>query len=46
MTTFGLKRLLETCRTQNLRILNGRTKGNSLGNVTFHGQNGVSVVDY
>ena len=40
------KRLLETRRTPNPRILNGRTKGDSLGNVAFHGQNGVSVVDY
>ena len=29
-----------------LRILNGRTKGDSFGRPTFHGKNGVSVVDY
>jgi hypothetical protein len=29
-----------------LRTLNGRTKGDSLGRATFHGSNGISVVDY
>ena len=29
-----------------MRILNGRTKGDSLGRATFHGSNGISVVDY
>ena len=29
-----------------MKILNGRTKGDSFGRVTFHGNNGISVVDY
>jgi hypothetical protein len=29
-----------------MRILNGRTKGESFGRVTFHGNNGISTVDY
>jgi hypothetical protein len=29
-----------------LRILNGRTKGDSFGRATFHGNNGISAVDY
>ena len=42
------KRLLEICQSADLRILNGRFSGDSLGRVTFHGKNGVStsVVDY
>ena len=40
------KRLLEICRSADLRILNRRVSGDSLGRVTFHGKNGVSVVDY
>ena len=40
------KRLLEICISANFRILNGRVSGDSLGRVTFHGKNGVSVVDY
>ena len=40
------KRLLEICKSADLRILNGRVSGDSLGRVTFHGKNGVSVVDY
>ena len=41
------KRLLEICKiSTDLRILNGRVSGDSLGRVTFHGKNGVSVVDY
>ena len=39
------KRLLEICKSADLRILNGRVSGDSLGGVTFHGKNGVSVVD-
>ena len=34
------------CKGADLRILNGRVSGDSLGRVTFHGKNGVSVVDY
>ena len=42
------KRLLEICRSADLRILNRRVSGDSLGRVTFHGKNGVStsLVDY
>ena len=41
------KRLLEICKSADLRILNGRVSGDSLGRVrTFHGKNGVRVVDY
>ena len=40
------KRLLEICRSADLRILNGRLSGDSLGRGTFHGRNGTSVVDY
>ena len=40
------KRLLEICKSADLRILNGRVSGDSLERVTFHGKNGVSVVDY
>ena len=29
-----------------LRILNGRTNGDTLGRPTYHGRNGTSVVDY
>ena len=40
------KRLLEICKSADLRILNERVSGDSLRRVTFHGQNGMSVVDY
>ena len=40
------KLLLQICKNCDLLILNGRKKGDSLGNVTFHGRNGVSTVDY
>ena len=40
------KRLLEICKSADLRILNGRVSGDSLRRVTFHGENGVNVVDY
>ena len=40
------KRLLEICRSADLRILNGRVNGDSLGRPTFHGRNGISVIDY
>ena len=29
-----------------LRILNGRTRGDSLGRPTFHGKNETSVIEY
>ena len=35
------KRLLETCKIFDLRILNGRSKGDYLGNTTYHGKNGI-----
>ena len=40
------KQLINICKTTDLRILNGRTKGDSFGKPTFHGKNGISVVDY
>ena len=40
------KQLINLCKSSDLRILNGRTKGDSLGRATFHGSNGISVVDY
>ena len=40
------KRLIAICKTNDLRILNGRTKGDSLGRPTFHGKNGTSLIDY
>ena len=40
------KRLLNICKIFDLRILNGRTLGDSLGKTTYHGKNGISTVDY
>ncbi|CAB3986903.1 Hypothetical predicted protein [Paramuricea clavata] len=40
------KKLIEICKTCDLRILNGRTLGDSLGQPTFHGKNGISTIDY
>ena len=40
------KHLLELCRSADLRILNGRVSGDSLGRATFHDRNRTSVVDY
>ena len=40
------KQLLQICKNFDLRILNGRIKGDSLDNIAFHGRLGVSVVDY
>ena len=40
------KRLLDICRSADLKILNGRVSGDTLGRATFHGRNGISVVDY
>ena len=40
------KWLIELCKTCNLRILNGRTLGDSLGRPTYHGKNGISLIDY
>ena len=40
------KRLIELCKNCNLRILNGQTKGDSLGQPTFHKKYGSSTIDY
>lgn len=40
------KHLLELCIQSQLRILNGRCLGDTLGNFTCHNYNGSSVVDY
>ena len=40
------KILLEICKSLDLRILNGRCKGDSFGKITFHGKQGISTVDY
>ena len=39
------KQLLEMCKSLDLQILNGRCKGDSLGQITFHGNQGSSTVD-
>jgi hypothetical protein len=40
------KNILDLCTTAGLRILNGRTAGDSLGFYTCHKYNGSSTVDY
>ena len=40
------KRILEICRSADLRILNVRINGDSLGRPTFHCKSGISVIDY
>ena len=40
------KNLIEICKNCNMQILNGRTKGDSLGKPTFHSKNGISTIDY
>ena len=40
------KRLLDLCKSFDLRILNGRITGDSLGRFTYSTQNGDSTVDY
>ena len=40
------KQLLEMCKSLDLRILNGRCKCDPLGQITFHGNQGFSTVDY
>ena len=40
------KRLLDIYRSADLKILKGRVSGDTLGRATFHGRNGISVVDY
>ena len=37
----------ETCRNADLKIMNGRYRGDSLGKPTlFHGKSRVSIIDY
>ena len=38
--------LLDICKTCDLRILNGRTTGDSFGKITYHSPKGISTVDY
>ena len=38
--------LLDICKTSDLRILNGRSKGDSFGKITYHSPLGISTVDY
>ncbi|KAL9982766.1 hypothetical protein ACROYT_G004864 [Oculina patagonica] len=40
------EKLLELCKNFDLRIVNGRVNGDTLGRPTFHGRNGTSVIDY
>jgi len=40
------KYLIELCKSLDLKILNGRCKGDYLGKITFHGNQGISTVDY
>ena len=40
------KNLLQVCKNLDLRIINGRVRGDSMGNITYHGRIGVSTVDY
>ena len=40
------KILLEMCKSLDIRILNGKCKGDSLGKITFNGIQGISTVDY
>lgn len=40
------KTLLEICKNLDLRIINGRVHGDTLGRPTFRGENGTSVINY
>ena len=40
------KKILQVSKTLDLRILNGRINGDTLGRVTYHGKNGVSTPGY
>ena len=40
------KKLLDLCITTRIRILNGRTIGDSIGQFTCHKHNGSSMIDY
>ena len=40
------ERLLNICKSASPRILNGRVSGDYLRRATFHGRNGISIIDY
>ena len=40
------KSLLDLCKTCDLRIVNGRTTGDTFGRITYHSPRGISTVDY
>ena len=40
------KSLLEICKTCDMRIVNGRTPGDSFGRITCHSPKGIGTVDY
>ena len=40
------KNLLQICKNFDLRILNGRIRGDSFGNIAYHGRLGVSTAVY
>ena len=40
------KSLLDLCKTCDLRIVNGRTTGDTFGRITYHSPKGISTVDY
>ena len=40
------KSLLEICTSSQLRILNSRTIGDSVGKATYHNYNGTTINDY
>ncbi|KAJ8307056.1 hypothetical protein KUTeg_015140 [Tegillarca granosa] len=39
-------RLLDLCKSMDLRIMNGRLEGDIEGNYTFQNKRGISVIDY
>jgi hypothetical protein len=45
LPTYG-KNILELCIGSQLRILNGRTIGDSSGKATYFNYNGVTINDY
>ena len=40
------KNLLQICKDLDLRTINGRVRGDTMGNIAYHGRIGVSTVDY
>ena len=38
--------LLDICKTGDLQTLNGRSRGDSFGKITYHSPKGISTVDY